>query len=71
MVENVTKEYNLTDTSTNKKMKAVVAHEYSKKTNVVGKKFTKKHGGWKIQENKEEFSVSDPQVVRLSDMRRN
>lgn len=71
MVQNVTKEYNLTDGSTNKKQKAIVAHEYSKKTNVVGKKYCTYTGGWKKEKKKEEFSVCDPQPVRLSDMGRN
>lgn len=72
MVENNTKEYNLTDTSTNKKMKNVIAHEYSKKTNVVGKKYSYPGGGWKKEKVKEDFSVAaGPKIPRLSDMTKN
>ena len=65
MVQNTTKEYNLTDTHTKKLMRENIAHEYCKKTNVVGKKYKGKHG-WKKEEDQEQFVIQDgPSFPRL------
>lgn len=61
------KEYNITDTHNKKLKKASVAHEYSKKSNVVGKKYTTNRG-WKTTEEPATFTVAEGSGARLSDM---
>lgn len=58
MIQNTTKEYNITDTHTKKLKKESIAHEYCKKTNVVGKKYSGKRG-WKKMQDQEQFSVQE------------
>lgn len=72
MVITPVKEYNITETHTNKLKRASIAHEWNKKSNVLGKKYADKKKGWKpIKEEPPVFTVGGSGAPTLADMARN